>query len=422
MIRFVVFALCLAAWGFAQTQSPASLKGVITDPSGAVIPDALVQLRGRGVEQRARTNGVGEYSFPAVKPGKYEVRIIAKGFTVTQLKDTAINGSLTLDIPLTIQADAQVVNVEDEANTGVSADPDANGTALVLREKELATLSDDPDELEQQLQALAGPGAGPNGGQIYIDGFTGGKLPSKASIREVRINSNPFSPEYERPGFGRIEVLTRPGSDKIRGSAFFNFNNQSLNSRSPLLATALPDYMSRFFGFNLSGPIKKQKASFGLDVERRTIDENAFILATTLDSSFNPTSVNQAVVTPQVRTHISPRFDYSINTNNTLVVRYQYANSKQLNEGIGNFSLASKAYDQTDSENVLQVTETAILSPKAINETRFQFMRTNLGQTGDNTLPAINVQGAFNGGGAQIGNSGSLSRRLEFSNTTTFTH
>jgi hypothetical protein len=65
--------------------------------------------------------------------------------------------------------------------------------------------------------ALAGPAAGPNGGQMYIDGFSNGQLPPKESIREIRINSNPFSSEFDAPGYGRIEILTKPGSDKFRG-------------------------------------------------------------------------------------------------------------------------------------------------------------------------------------------------------------
>ena len=129
--------------------------------------------------------------FPHCAPGKYNVRVIAKGFTVSGRQDVEINGPVVLDAQLIIQADTQVLNVDDEANS-VVADPTSNGSALVLREKELSALSDDPDELQQQLQAMAGPGAGPNGGQIYIDGFTGGNLPNKSSIREVRINSNPF--------------------------------------------------------------------------------------------------------------------------------------------------------------------------------------------------------------------------------------
>ena len=102
--------------------------------------------------------------------------------------------------------------MEDELGR-VGATADANGGRVVLRERQLAALSDDPEELALQLQALAGPAPGPGGGEFFIDGFTGGRLPPKSSIREVRINSNPFSPEYDRPGFARIEIFTKPGSD-----------------------------------------------------------------------------------------------------------------------------------------------------------------------------------------------------------------
>ncbi len=424
MMRVLMFviAFLVGSMAFVQAQpaSP-SLHGVVTDPSGAFIPGAIVQLLGPAGEQRTKTDNLGRYSFASLRPGKYTVRTIAKGFSVDQKTDVEIAGATELNSQLVIQAESQVVNVEDEANS-VSTDPTANGTALVLHEKELAALSDDPDELQQELQAMAGPGAGPNGGQIYIDGFTGGNMPPKASIREVRINSNPFSAEYDRPGFGRIEILTKPGSDKLHGQFFGQFNKEIFNSRSPLLTQSdRPPYQVRFFGINLTGPIKQNKASYSFNMERRAIDENAFIIATTLDNSFNPVSVNQAIVTPRTRTSISPRIDYTINSNNTLVVRYQYSSNSAEKQGIGGFNLATRAYNSDGSENSVQLTETAILSPKAVNETRFQFMRTKQTNTGDNTVAAISVQDAFTGGGAQIGNSGNIQNRWELTNMTPYT-
>ena len=114
------------------------------------------------------------------------------------------------------------MEVKGESTVTVSVEPDNNATALVIKGEDLASLPDDPDDLADALQALAGPGAGPNGGQIYIDGFSGGQLPPKESIREIRINQNPFSAEYDRLGFGRIEILTKPGSDHIHGAFRFN--------------------------------------------------------------------------------------------------------------------------------------------------------------------------------------------------------
>ena len=413
----------LACCQLAPAQSPQgpSLRGMVTDPSGALVPGAMVQLRGPGGEQRKTTDGSGQYSFPSLRPGKYTIRIIAKGFSVTERQNVEINDAAVFDAQLKIEAESQVVNVEDEANK-VSADPASNGGALILREKELAALSDDPDELSQQLQAMAGPGAGPNGGQIYIDGFTGGNLPSKASIREIRINSNPFSPEYDRPGFGRIEIFTKPGTDSIHGQAFVQYNKEALNSRSPLLEQSKrPAYKQDFFGFNLSGPIKKQKASYGFDAQRRNTTENAFILATDLDSSLNRQTINQAILTPQTFTTLTPRLDLSLSTNNTLTLRFQNTRSSSENQGVGSFNLASRAYNSTSSENTLQATETAILSPHMINETRFQFMRATTAMTGGSNDLATSVQGAFTSGGAQVGNSGTTSNRWELTNTSTFT-
>src|SRR4051794_29069748 len=120
MNRLLILFFLLISICTAQTPVP-SLRGVITDPSGASVPGALVQLRGPGGEQRARTNDSGQYVFPSLRPGKYLVRVIAKGFTLAQRQDIEITSALTLDTQLTIQAESQVVNVEDEA-AKVSAD------------------------------------------------------------------------------------------------------------------------------------------------------------------------------------------------------------------------------------------------------------------------------------------------------------
>ena len=92
--RITALFLCLAcAW--AQTTPPSSLKGVVTDPSGALVPDALVQLRGPGGEQRVKTNASGEYTFPSLPAGKYLVRVIVKGFSVSQNQNLAVSGAIT---------------------------------------------------------------------------------------------------------------------------------------------------------------------------------------------------------------------------------------------------------------------------------------------------------------------------------------
>lgn len=407
----------LAAMAAAQSSVPA-LKGRVTDPSDASVPGATVVVKAAdGKERRATTDEQGLYEISGLPAGVYSVRVGKRGFAVYSATQVEVRGPRVLDLQLTIAEQAQTVTVEDDKHS-VGTDPDQNAGALVLREEELKSLSDDPDQLASELQALAGPGAGPNGGQIYIDGFTGGRLPPKSSIREVRINQNPYSAEFDRIGFGRIEILTKPGTDKFRGDAFFGFSDESLNSRNPFSPTRAP-FQSRMFGGRISGPVTK-KSSFGLDVEGRSVDENAIINATILDTNLQPLAFRESVVTPQLRLNISPRFDYQLNDKNTLVARYHYSPIRNDNRGVGEFSLLSRAYDARDTEHTLQLTETAILSAKSVNETRFQMQRSSMRQYGDNSLAAINVLDAFSGGGAQVGLTNQQQTRLEVQNLTTF--
>ena len=182
---------------------------------------------------------------------------------------------------LSVAVEKQQITVTDKT-TKVNVNPEENASALVIKGKDLEALSDDPDELQSELEALAGPSAGPNGGQIYIDGFTGGQLPSKSSIREIRVNQNPFSAQYDSLGYGRIEILTKPGTDKLHGQLFVSGNDSDFNTRNPF-ATEIPGYHSEMFNGNVGGPINK-KTSFYVDGQRRDIEDDAIVNATILDS------------------------------------------------------------------------------------------------------------------------------------------
>ena len=164
-----------------------------------------------------QTNSQGMYEFKGLPPGKYTLNVIAQGFTVYENDNATIaDQPLRLNIQLVIAVEQEKIQVSDTAPT-VDVNPANNAGAIVLSGKELEALPDDPDELQSDLEALAGPSAGPNGGQMYIDGFTAGQLPPKSSIREIRINQNPFSSEYDKLGYGRIEIFTKPGTDKFHG-------------------------------------------------------------------------------------------------------------------------------------------------------------------------------------------------------------
>jgi hypothetical protein len=193
-----------------------------------------------------------------------------------------------MSIRLAVSAEKQEVTVQAEAGPSVSVEADNNATAIVIKGEDLEALPDDPDDLSDALQALAGPGAGPNGGQIYIDGFSGGQLPPKESIREIRVNQNPFSAEFDRLGFGRIEILTKPGTDKLHGMVSLNDSNGVFDSRNPLAANK-PDYSNRMISANLGGSHQSEDLVF-LDFNRRDISDNSITHATYVD----PTTLEPA--------------------------------------------------------------------------------------------------------------------------------
>lgn len=400
-LALVAIAVLASVSAMAQ-QSRGSLRGLVIDELGAAVVGASVVLTDENSVQKAATttNGEGVYTFSALPPGKYLVVVSAEGFAVSEgVEITVTPGQrLTQDLTLRVTIEEKVTIASE---TPLSTDAASNANQTLITGKDLDALPDDPDELAAALQALAGPSVGPNGGQIFIDGFTGGRLPPKESIREIRINQNPFAAENDQPS-GRVDILTRPGTDKFRGSTFFNFEDESLNSRNPFASDRTP-FQLRQFGGNIGGPLIAKKASFFLDVQRRESDDNELVRGTSLDANLNPVVFGYGVVVPRRHTTISPRLDYQLNTNNTLIARYSFNRSTTNNSGVGGFSLPERGFSTSFSQHQVQITETAVLNAAMVNETRFQFSRNRSESLGDNTQATLNVSGAFISGGSQVG-------------------
>ncbi len=242
----IVLALGLASLAaHAQSANPpaaiaspvATIRGHIADQTGALIPGAQVEVTtadGKTVGTATADAG-GAYSVTGLAAGSYIVKTTFSGFADFQSQPIAVAAGQIkrVDVAMAIEIAQQSVVVSDDSPT-VSVEAGANASSLVLKDKDLDALSDDPDELSNELQALAGPSAGPNGGQIYIDGFTGGQLPPKSAIREIRVNQNPFSAEFDKLGYGRIEILTKPGTDKLHGQVFVMGKRERVQYRQPL--------------------------------------------------------------------------------------------------------------------------------------------------------------------------------------------
>ncbi|MGB8260049.1 MAG: carboxypeptidase regulatory-like domain-containing protein, partial [Terracidiphilus sp.] len=420
----------------------ATIRGHIADPTGAVIPGATVTiLTAAGTTVKIVTSdGLGAYSAAGLAPGGYIVKAEFAGFAPFQsvTLQLAAGQVKRVDVAMAMEVDQQNVVVSDEVDSSaVSVEAGDNANAIVLKGKDLDSLSDDPDELSNELQALAGPSAGPNGGQIYIDGFSGGQLPPKSAIREIRINQNPFSAEFDRLGYGRIEILTKPGTDKLHGQVFIQGNDKSFNTGNPFTST-IPDYYSYQFNGTASGAMSKTSSFFVSAEQRNTENVNAWRIIDAVFPTTSPLGTGCSInktgdafmsctdfgvnkLNRRIRDNASARVDWQLGAKNTFTVRYGFWSESEhgdLNQGF----LASASTHESNTDHTVQLSNSIILSDHLVNETRFQYERQNENHYPDSTARTIGVQGDFTGGGF----SGQVSRdhytRLELWNITTLSH
>jgi hypothetical protein len=383
------------------------IQGLVADPTGAVIPGAtVVAFTTSGqVAGKATSSALGAFTIHGLAAGTYSITATAKGFQAFQAAGIAVASgqTRTVNAALQIEVEQQQVEVEAEGNT-VSTNPDANANAIVIKGDDLNALSDDPDEMQSELQALAGPAAGPNGGQIYIDGFTGGQLPPKSSIREIRVNQNPFSAEYDRLGYGRIEIFTKPGTDKLHGNLQSQGNYSSFNSNNPLLdGVSEPSYYSWSLRGSAGGPISKSASYFVSALARQQQNENvveAINPASIAALTPNGTKINETFGNPTTRLDISPRIDLQLGSANTLTVRETYNRSLSTNSiGTNGLTLPEQATTSDNQENSLQVSDSWVLSKNLVDDIRFQYRRVRFDTTSFSSLPSYTIQEQVSDGG-----------------------
>ncbi len=425
-IAIIAFLGLMLAGVSAAQNAVGTIRGQVTDPSAAAVVSAsVIVTTPDGKSLAATTNRDGVFELKGLAPGKYTVEVISKGFALykNEAVQVAAGQVLQLNISLIIEEEQQQVTVTEQAGA-VDVSPTNNAGAIVLNGAALDALPDDPDELQTDLTALAGPSAGPNGGQFYIDGFTAGQLPPKSAIREIRINQNPFSAEYDKVGYGRIEIFTKPGTDKWHGGFSVNANDSAFNSQNPFFnsqeaaGTGYPSYYSVQYSGNIGGPLSK-KASLFLTEDIRDIHDLGIVNAQIVDpTTFAVEPFSAAVPNPKTRYNIGPRLDYAVTKNNTLTVRYQYYRNDETNDGISGFSLPSQGYNSLETEQTVQIGDTQIFGTKVVNETRFQYLRDETTQTPDSTAPSIMVPLAFTGGGYSGGLVNDNTNQYEFQNYT----
>jgi hypothetical protein len=382
----------------AATEKSVTFSGVVVDQTGALVPNASVNIAAsNGAWTRDLvTDTSGRFSLHA-PAGVYHLLIMAPGFDAFAKEVRVGPTPVSVRARLIIPAVRTVVQVSGDDNP-MSGSEDANKDAMNLKGGALATLSDDDATFQQQLLALAGDD-GSHPPQAYVDGFSGGVFPPKSTIREVKINQNPYSAEYESMGMGRIEVFTRPGTGSIHGSVDIFGDPSGFNSQNPFLHQAEPAYYRLHTAGELSGPIDK-KSSFFLSADFYDQQNNAIVNAQSVSGAGSIYGVSEAVPDPTTTGQYSARLDRQFAANNTFIGRFEFDRVGQINGGLSQYILPSEAYDSSVATQTLQMSDAETIGANGEIESRLEWIRTRTNQNPLSTAPTVVVEGTVSGGGS----------------------
>jgi hypothetical protein len=396
---FLVFVMALGPV-VAQDRRPvvSGIRVTVVDQTGAAIPNAQVTIN---KQRRTLTTGkLGEAHFSDLAPGKYQLQVTAEGFAPIIVKDVGVRaGANNIEVKLSVADVQDEITVERDKR---EAGTDQRGaSSMVLTEEQIAQLPDDPEEFEQAIRNLAGPGA-----TFRVNGFRGGKLPPKNQIREIRFRTNAYAADSHESSFINVDIFTKPGLENWRGSVNIGFRDESLNARNAFAPKRAAE-QNRRFGFEFGGPLWKKHTSMFLSADGVNSYEakpiNAF-----LPGDFPNDTIRQ----PWRTLNLNARVEHLLTPTHTSRVEYQRNATRRDNNGVGAFDLPERAYTTDSAEHVLRFADSGAVGKKLFNEIRFQTIWQSLDIDSLSDATTIQVLGAFSSGGAQIASS-RRSREIE---------
>ncbi len=389
-----------------------ALSGTVRDSTQALIPGASVSVDGGAP---VISGDDGKFRVPCLAGGKHQLSVQAAGFEANQL---AVATPSTGDVIIVLQLASVSTSVTVNADDQVAPDPNSAGPTARLEGQQLQSLADDPDDLLRELQQLAATAGGnPANTVISVDGFGGdsSKLPPKSSIAYIEVNPDLFSSEYRNPPFGggQVNVYTKPGQSAYHGALFTTNGSPWENARDPF-STSKGAIGKQRYGFELTGPVRKQGSDFSLDLEHRSIDNVGVVNAVSLDSNGNPVSVLQTVPTPQRLWIGQARLDWQLGAKNALATTYSANVNSLENVGVGGTNLAETGYNSAQPDHVLRVTDLTTFSPHLVHEARASFHWSVEDDIPASTAAQVQVAGSFTGGGSTLGAQRLFGFRTEF--------
>ncbi len=393
-VPLFLMAVTLAAASAAAQSPPAgrtsALRVTVLDQSNAVIIGATVRATAAdGTVVEGVTDEKGEAVLD-VMPGEFVLDVSSAGFNPARVEKVRVrSGATKREVTLSIAAMLEEVTVSRDPTVSAS-DPRGDAFSTSLTQDQIDQLPDDPDQLEEALMAMAGPGA-----TMRINGLRSGGMPPKSQIRDIRFRRNMYAAETHESGFFSIDITTQPGTRGFRSSVNATYRGDRLSAKNALAPEKVDEQSTRG-QFSIDGPLWKGKTSFELNIDGLSQFDSRTILVATPSGN-----VQDVIRRPTDRANVRLGIDQALTKTHTLRANFERRATDNDMLGVGEFDVESRAYSRTMSDTQLYFRERGPIAKSMMNEFRLRFRWQDTETIPESFDRAIRVNGAFNAGGAQ---------------------
>ncbi|MPY89412.1 MAG: hypothetical protein GEU99_15975 [Luteitalea sp.] len=391
------------------TPNTGSVSVTVIDPLGDVLPGADVTLIGprpATTPISAVTDGRGVALFEGLAAGTYALRVELSGFEPLDVPEVVVtNRRVRKEVELALARVLEDIEVtQDQAETAL-----VDNFSQTLTAEQLENLPDDPEEMAQVIEAMAGPGA-----VMRVNGFEGGQLPPKSQIQEIRFRFDPYSADNHWPGRPRVDIRTRPGSGEFRNDVNVGFRDQSFDARSPF-APQRGDGQTRRLRWSTSGPLIRNKTSYAVTVSGWDAFDAQTIFARLPEGPFS-----DLVEQGNRRFEVNVRLEHALTSAHALRLEYQRESRWDRNLGVGELDLRDRAYERDSFEDRIRLGVSGTFAKRFLNQLRVQYSWESSETSSSSMEPTMEVLGSFTEGGAQLA-GGDRSREIEVADDLQFT-
>jgi carboxypeptidase family protein/TonB-dependent receptor-like protein len=401
-VLVALLAMTPAAPASAKAQAAKDAKVTVTvvDQTQSVILNAKVTVTASPTPGApiapATTNDKGIAVITGLAPGKYNIQAEFPGFQTRLLRDVNVKAGDNKHVAvLAIEGFQDSVTVSRDAREAASDRRSTFGTAMTR--EQIEALSDDPTEMAQQLQDIAGGNA-----TIRVDSFEGGRLPPKSAIKAIHITRDAFAAENHFAGGLFIDIITQPGIGPLRTNMNTRFRDGSMSGKPHVLpgGTAQRKGPERTQSYNggIGGSLIKQKASFSINANSGTSYDTPYYNYTSVDGT---RVEGLAPRRPRDNMFLFGLFDYAITKDQTLRMNFNHDQFISKNIGVGGFDQLERGYTSEDYNNGLRIQEAGPLGRRFFTNTRASINWSDSKSHSFFEQPTVVVLQTFTSGGQQ---------------------